>query len=221
MKPSAVCVCDVLPENSLHPKTRILILQHPQEPDKELASAVIAERLIDTCTLKIGLSWRNLSAALGEEVQQRRWGVLFLGTQKSTETEQQSADQLATIYSPQGSLIKNPALDGIVLLDGNWQQAKTLWWRNPWLLKLHRIVLHPQQPSLYGALRREPRKDSLSTIEAIALSIQALEPGSNAPEDLLKVFQAFLDRCRGAGLNGNAAKKPRKDWRRRRTGKRA
>ena len=38
-------------------------------------------------------------------------------------------------------------LDGIVLLDGSWKEAKTLWWRNPWLLKLHRIVLDPPRPT--------------------------------------------------------------------------
>ena len=31
-------------------------------------------------------------------------------------------------------------LEGIVLLDGSWGEAKTLWWRNPWLLKLRRVV---------------------------------------------------------------------------------
>ena len=36
-------------------------------------------------------------------------------------------------------------LDGVVLLDGSWSEAKTLWWRNPWLLKLRRLVLDPQR----------------------------------------------------------------------------
>ena len=38
-------------------------------------------------------------------------------------------------------------LDGAVLLDGSWSEAKALWWRNPWLLKLRRLVLNPQHPS--------------------------------------------------------------------------
>src|SRR5207245_1748202 len=59
-------------------------------------------------------------------------------------------------------------LEGVILLDGTWSQAKTLWWRNPWLLKLHRIVLNPVRPARLGRLRREPRREALSTIEAAA-----------------------------------------------------
>ena len=57
-------------------------------------------------------------------------------------------------------------LEGIVLLDGTWSQAKTLWWRNPWLLKLQRLVLNPPAPARLGRLRREPRPEALSTLEA-------------------------------------------------------
>ena len=32
-------------------------------------------------------------------------------------------------------------LKGIIVLDGTWSQAKALWWRNPWLLKLRRAIL--------------------------------------------------------------------------------
>jgi len=53
-----------------------------------------------------------------------------------------------------------------VLLDGTWSQAKALWWRNAWMLKCQRVILGPSRPSRYGQLRREPRRDGLSTIEA-------------------------------------------------------
>ena len=47
-------------------------------------------------------------------------------------------------------------LRGIVVLDGNWAQAKALWWRNAWLTRLRRFVVVPDGPSLYGSLRKEP-----------------------------------------------------------------
>ena len=31
---------------------------------------------------------------------------------------------------------------GIVVFDGTWAQAKTLWWRNAWVLKARRLVLN-------------------------------------------------------------------------------
>ena len=81
-------------------------------------------------------------------------------------------------------------IDGVVLLDGTWKEAKTLWWRNPWLLKLRRLVLNPQRPSRYGRIRREPRREALSTLEAAALLLKHLDgrPGVEA------AFLRALDR---------------------------
>jgi len=84
-------------------------------------------------------------------------------------------------------------LQGIVLLDGTWSQAKTLWWRNPWLLKLHRLVLNPPRPGRLGRLRREPRREALSTIEAAALVLRHAEATPAAAEAL----SAALDRLIG------------------------
>jgi len=86
------------------------------------------------------------------------------------------------------------SLEGIVLLDGTWSQAKTLWWRNPWLLKLHRLVLNPPRPARIGRLRREPRREALSTIEAAALALHHLEKTPAASDALL----AALDRLMAA-----------------------
>ena len=66
-------------------------------------------------------------------------------------------------------------LDGAILLDGSWSEAKSLWWRNPWLIKLRRLVLDPQRPSHYNRVRREPRREALSTIEAAALLLRRIE----------------------------------------------
>ncbi len=63
-----------------------------------------------------------------------------------------------------GGVVSAPrALEGIVVLDGTWSKAKTLWWRNPWLLKLKRVTLKPGQPSIYGRMRAEPRREFVST----------------------------------------------------------
>jgi DTW domain-containing protein YfiP len=66
------------------------------------------------------------------------------------------------------------AIEGVIVLDGSWSQAKTLWWRNPWVLKCRRLALNPKQPSRYGKLRREPRREGLSTLEAAALALARL-----------------------------------------------
>jgi hypothetical protein len=83
-------------------------------------------------------------------------------------------------------------LHGLVILDGTWSQAKTLWWRNPWLLKLHRIVLNPPSPAQLGRLRREPRREALSTIEAAALALRHLEPASEASDALITALEQMI-----------------------------
>jgi DTW domain-containing protein YfiP len=200
LKPPEVCVCSITP--SLNLKTRVLILRHPQEPDKILGSATILHRALTNSVLKTGLTWRNLSAALAPPrakdsaaepvatpaVDPRAWGVLFLGTTKGA--KQQIHIGASSPDTPSAKL------DGLVLLDGNWRQAKALWWRNPWLLKLTRIVLEPQSRSLYGNLRREPRNESLSTLEAAAFALARLEQNPSIQEKLFSVFSVFLDRCK-------------------------
>ncbi len=89
-------------------------------------------------------------------------------------------------------------LEGIVVLDGTWAQAKTMWWRNPWLLKLKRIALNPSRRSLYGSLRREPRRECLSTIESIAEALDALGEEPTVGESLRADFAELLKKFRPA-----------------------
>src|SRR5258708_34726258 len=60
-------------------------------------------------------------------------------------------------------------LKGLVALDGNWAQAKALWWRNACLTRLRRLGVVPDGPSLYANLPREARPQDLSTLGAAGL----------------------------------------------------
>ena len=96
--------------------------------------------------------------------------------------------------SKKGTAIDPPAaIDGIVILDGTWTQAKALWWRNAWLLKLHRAILVPAHPSLYRELRKEPRKECLSTLETIADTLDALGEEASVGQSLREVFKGLLN----------------------------
>ena len=87
-------------------------------------------------------------------------------------------------------------IQGIILLDGTWSQAKALWWRNGWMLKCKRVVLAPKRPSRYGKLRREPRSDGLSTIEAAAMLLSRLESNPDIEGALNASFERLLTRYR-------------------------
>jgi len=103
------------------------------------------------------------------------------------------------------------------LLDGTWSQAKALWWRNPWMLKCQRVILGPKRPSAYGQLRREPRRDGLSTIEAAAMLLAALEKRPEIAATLNGSFERMLAHYREVqrAMPELAPKPKKRDFRRR------
>jgi hypothetical protein len=194
LKEDLLCVCDgVVP---LPTRRHVLILQHPQEPDKELGTARIAHLALRNSTMRIGLSWPNLSKALGRPAVHGNWGVLYLGGQPEKPARAQAAPPRLAILGKEGKPLdaSGAGLEGIVALDGTWAQAKTMWWRNAWLLKLKRLVLHPSHASLYGKLRKEPRRECLSTIESVAEALEALGEDAAVCDALRGHFARLLAR---------------------------
>lgn len=196
-KLKTLCVCETLQErdNRVH----VLVLQHPQEPDKDLGTARITNLVLKNSTLKTGFSVPNLKAVLGFEANPAEWIVLFLGSKyKFRQAIASGSSSEILFFNRKGEEI-HTALDkikGIVAIDGTWAQAKALWWRNPWLLKLTRAVINPRQKSFYGRLRREPRQECLSTIESIAYTLEILGEDPAVPRALLDAFQALIAKYR-------------------------
>ena len=181
----------------------VLILQHPQEQDRVLGTARLLVSTLSKARLVVGLSWRNLSHAFKEPAESRNWGVLYLGSAQARTTAKGSGPLIALDRKGE-PLPDQPAaragLEGLVALDGNWAQAKALWWRNPWLTKLRRFVVVPDGPSLYGDLRREARPDALSTVESVALALSVMEGDVTVRDRLLAPFKALLAEARAAGI---------------------
>jgi DTW domain-containing protein YfiP len=176
----------------------VLVLQHPHEKREPLATATAVIGTLRRAKLVAGLSWPNLARPLGHDADPRRWAVLYLGSARPAALADRRELML---LGGDGQPVGDPgpvlrSLDGIVLLDGTWSQAKTLWWRNPWLLKLHRLVLNPPRPARLGRLRREPRREALSTLEAAALALRHLEAGPEASDALLAALAQLMAAAR-------------------------
>jgi hypothetical protein len=218
-KPQPLCVCDSV--TPLQNRIELLILQHPQEQDRTLGTArLTALHFPERATLKIGLSWPSLSKALGRPVHDpSRWAVLYLGSAKVAELDTDrdivAIDRKGEIEPNQREILKD--IEGVVLLDGTWSQAKALWWRNAWMLKCQRVILGPAAPSRYGKLRKEPRRDGLSTLEAAAMLLGSLEKRPDIEAALLASFDRMLARFREVqtALPELAPKPKKRDYRRR------
>jgi len=197
-RPTVVCVCERI--TSYPTERRVLILQHPQERDALLGSAQIVAASLPKAQIVVGLSWRNLAAALGEEsVDAKRWAVLF--------PDRESLGDRAETRS--GSALDPKSLNGIIVLDGTWSKAKTLWWRNPWLNKLNRLSLRPEKPSIYGRMRAEPRREFVSTLESVAAALTLCGESPEIQAGLERVFRTLVQRVRDAGLVPTTARRSR------------
>jgi DTW domain-containing protein YfiP len=197
-KRPALCVCDAVAP--LDNRIRVLILQHPQEQDRALGTARLTAVHFRHAILKVGLSWPSLTKILGSPTDPQRWAVLYLGSAKAASL---APDRDIVVLNRKGEperdqdgLLRD--IEGVVLLDGNWSQAKALWWRNPWMLKCRRVILGPKRPSRYGKLRREPRREGLSTIEAAAMLVSRLENRPEIETALTGSFERLLARYREA-----------------------
>jgi DTW domain-containing protein YfiP len=218
-KPLLFCICDSI--TPIDNRISLLILQHPQEQDRALGTARLTALHFKNAVVRIGLSWPSLFKALGRQVADpSRWAVLYLGSAKVADLDTSSdivaINRKGEIEDNQRAILKD--IEGIVLLDGTWSQAKALWWRNAWMLKCQRVILGPSHPSRYGLLRREPRRDGLSTIEAAAMLLANLEKRPDIAETLHASFERMLARYREAQrvLPELASKpKPKRDYRRR------
>ena len=80
-KPQALCVCEGIPR--IDNKVALLILQHPQEQDRELGTARLTALHFKDALLKVGLSWPSLTKILGRQTDPQRWAILYLGSVKA------------------------------------------------------------------------------------------------------------------------------------------
>jgi hypothetical protein len=202
-RPTVACVCDRIV--SYPTERRVLILQHPQEQDALLGSAQILVASLPKAKLVIGLSWPNFAAALGEkDADPRRWAILF-------PDREAPGDQVA---ARSGAILDPSTLEGIVVLDGTWSKAKTLWWRNPWVTKLNRMTLTPSKPSIYGSLRAEPRREYVSTLESVGAALTLCGESPEIEIGLARVFRTLVQRVRDAHLVPPPARRPSRKRRR-------
>ncbi|MGD9738004.1 MAG: tRNA-uridine aminocarboxypropyltransferase [Bauldia sp.] len=195
LKPLPLCVCDFA--EHFDNRIEVVVLQHPQEQDKLLGTARLALQHLSRGALRIGLSWPSLPKAVEREVDPKRWAILYLGPADAV----LPPNEEVVLFEGNGSPVEDQrrakkAIEGIIVLDGSWSQAKTLWWRNPWVLKARRAVIAPKEASLYGKLRKEPRREGLSTLEAIAFLLSRLEGRPEIEKGMLSSFRRMLQRYR-------------------------
>jgi DTW domain-containing protein YfiP len=173
-RPAIVCYCAALPH--LPTRTRIVILQHPRERDMPIGTARMASLCLPAAELHVGVRWGEhapLTAALADPA--RPPILLYPGPG--------ARDVLAE--PPPGPVT-------LVVVDGTWSQAKTVVRDNPILHALPRYAFAAPEPSQYR-IRREPRAEYCSTIEALMHVLGVLEGEPARFRALLAPLTAMVD----------------------------
>lgn len=169
-----MCFCADVPRVTT--RTRLVILQHPREHRHPFGTARLVDLALPHSRLEVPRA-RNSGALDAALDLPEDAAVLF---------PHPSARDLASL-SPS----ERPRT--LVVLDGTWAQAKSLYRHNPWLHACRHVRLHPSEPSRYR-IRREPKPDYVSTVEAIVGALRILEPETEGLDNLLRAFERMIDR---------------------------
>ncbi|WP_175651384.1 tRNA-uridine aminocarboxypropyltransferase [Pseudomonas sp. Marseille-P9899] len=172
-RPQSLCLCPLIP--SLDSRTRVVLLQHPDEVRHALNTARLAALGLRNGELRVGEVFDGLAeliAAPGYRV-----GLLFPG------------EQAQPLRAYGEDLDPRPWL--LIVPDGTWRKARKLLYLNPLLDALPRVTLASVQPSRYR-LRKAPEAGALSTIEAVTQALNVLE-GEARFDELLRPFDALIE----------------------------
>ena len=173
-RPPSVCVCALLP--ALAPRARVLILQHPRERRVAIGTAAMASRCLFGSSVVVGTHVeRHPAVVRALEDPLRRPVLLWPGPDTS---------DIAS-SPPTGPV-------SLLVVDGTWSTAKKLLRLNPAIAALPRYAISPMAPSEYR-IRREPRAECLSTIEALATALGVLEGDPESYRAMLEPFRAMVD----------------------------
>lgn len=195
-RPTRVCYCRFV--EPLETKTRVVILQHPRERDMAIGTARMASLCLSGSELHVGVDWSEspeLARALSDP--ERPPVLLYPG--------EGARDVLRD--PPKGPVT-------LVVVDGTWWQARKLVRTNPVLAALPRVAFTPPEPSDYR-IRKEPDLAYVSTIEALAYVLGALEGDPERFRALLRPFRAMVDaqiafrQSEHHGRHGTSSKTPR------------
>lgn len=171
LRPEGFCVCAGL--GPIPSRTRVVLLQHPREARLAICSAWLTRVALENAELHRGVRFED-EPRVRALVSRPGAALLFPG------------DGAAQA----GALADRPP-ELLVVLDGTWLQAEKMLALNPAIAALPRVALSGHE-SGYGALRREPQEGHLSTIEAVAHALGALErdPARFAP--MVRAFRRMV-----------------------------
>ncbi len=172
-KPESMCLCAHL--TPIANTVGIHVLQHPAERRHAIGTA----RLV-----RLGLASAHVHVMQQQEGSAATEPVEF-------------PEGTGLLYpSPQarelGDLPADERPKHLVVIDGTWAQAHRLYRDNTWISDLPQYRLTLDTESRYR-IRKEPRFECVSTVEAVVAALRCLEPDLEGIDRLDSAFDAMID----------------------------
>jgi DTW domain-containing protein YfiP len=175
--------------------TRVVLLRHPREARMAICSAWLTRLALVNAELHTGFRFGG-DPHVTERVRTPGAVLLYPGE----------------VATPAAALAHQPP-PVLIVIDGTWLQAEKMLEANPEIAALPRMSVDAGRPSGYTGLRAEPAPHCLSTIEAVALALGALERDHARFEPMCKAFRLSVEKqiaCSQDGRRNPRHRKPRK-----------
>lgn len=170
------CLCDSI--NIINNRLKIIILRHPSE-----------EKITKNTAHLLNLGLANCQIIAGESEQD----FVSLQTLPKSSTAVLYPSHDAWCLDEQSSEVNifKQTLTNLIVIDGTWKKAFKMRQLTP-SLQQFKTVSFKQLPQNQYLIRKAPREDSLSTLEAVAHSLHLIEQLDVTP--LYKLLAALVDK---------------------------
>lgn len=177
-KANKACICHWI--KPIATQTELWILQHPSEVKRAIGTARILSLSLPNSRLWVGEDFsqhEELNAALADS--ERDIYVVYPG---------ERATALSDVVEQAQPSRKNV----IILLDGTWKKAYKMWQLSTNLHQLPLVHLDNVETGNYR-IRKSPKEQGVSTVEAGFLALSVLEPASLNLQPLLDAFENMIN----------------------------
>ncbi len=171
LKAASACICATI--QSIDNQHFLHILQDPSEEKKAIGTARILDLSLTRAKISVGELFDPSLFVLDNSY------LVFPGESAI------AADRLCETKNINSN-------SQFILLDGSWKKAYKLLMSNPFLQSLPKVSINIDKKSEYR-IRKSPREDGLSTVEAGYYLLSQLENNSEKFKPLLKSFAYMID----------------------------
>ncbi len=190
VQPDFCCYCSHI--HSFDPKINFVVLIHPVEAKRRIATGRMSHLCLQGSYLIQGQDYTR-NSLVNELINESDYHsvILYPGPNSQNLTDL-SESKKSTLFPKHKKL-------RIFVIDGTWATARKMTRLSENLKTLPRICFTPPTPSNFR-VRKQPKADCYSTIEAIHQTIELLGKSQNfdtnerSHDKLLSVFNHMVDR---------------------------